>query len=66
MSTHYLPLAPSARIVAAPVSELEPWGDGWELWTFLGLRGWEERVGWMELRVPGTLWRGHCLFSGNW
>lgn len=37
---------------------------------FLGLfLGWEERVGWMELTVPGVLrpcGGDAVLFSGNW
>ena len=30
-------------------------GTHWELWMFLGVPGWEEWGGWMDLRVPGVL-----------
>lgn len=65
----YLPLAPSGCLTEAQVSELEPWADTWELWMFLALLGWEEWVGWIELRIPGVLrpcGGDTALFSGNW
>lgn len=65
MSTHYLPLSLTVRIVEAQVGEPELWAGAWELWLFLGLLGWEEKGGWMELCVPGVL-RPCGGDSGNW